>query len=385
MTNALRGAFAAQLTADEGVDTASLDAAVLTVAASVDRWATTGPSARAELIAQVIADLGTAADDWHAAACEAKGLDPTSYEGSEELVAGVGVVARYAQQLRTSLREIAETGRPRIPGPTRHAPGGRVAVGVVPRDRSTACSWLAEPGEVWMSPGPRWRTWSTGRRPPIATPSPAVGSCSCSRQATSPRSGRTTRSAELFVAGKVVMLKSNPVNDYLVEHWERAFKALINAGVLRIVRGGAAAGAHLVAHSLVDEVHVTGSDKTYDAIVFGPGKEGAQRKAAGVRLVTKPGMPIGSVSPIVIVPGVWTAKDLHYQASHVASMLVHNAGFNCLTPRVLITWRHWPQREAFVHEASSVCSRRSRPRRRRAARGRLSDTRCSSTRTRARP
>ena len=103
----------------------------------------------------------------------------------------------------------------------------------------------------------------------------------------------------LFVEGKVVVLKANPVNDYLVEHWERALRALIDEGVLRIVRGGAAAGRHLVEHSLVDDVHVTGSDKTYEAIVFGPGEEGARRKAAGVRLVTKPvTAELGCVSPV---------------------------------------------------------------------------------------
>src|ERR1019366_5531270 len=57
---------------------------------------------------------------------------------------------------------------------------------------------------------------------------------------------------------------------------------------------------------------------------------------------------------VFIVPGTWSGKELSYQASHVASMLVNNAGFNCLTPRVLITWRHWPQRAAFLHELECV-------------------------------
>ena len=102
---------------------------------------------------------------------------------------------------------------------------------------------------------------------------------------------------------------------------------------------------------------MTGSDKTYDAIVFGPGDEGARRKAAGVRLVTKPvSAELGCVSPVIIVPGAWSAKDLSYQAASVASMLVNNAGFNCLTPRVLVTWKHWPQREAFLNELECVLS-----------------------------
>jgi hypothetical protein len=57
---------------------------------------------------------------------------------------------------------------------------------------------------------------------------------------------------------------------------------------------------------------------------------------------------------VIVVPGEWSARDLTYQANHVASMLVNNAGFNCLTPRVLVTWRHWPQREAFLNELETV-------------------------------
>ena len=80
--------------------------------------------------------------------------------------------------------------------------------------------------------------------------------------------------SKLFVEGKVVVMKANPVNDYLIPHWKRALAPLTDIGVLRIVDGGAAVGEYLARHALIDEVHVTGSDKTYDAIVFGTGDEG---------------------------------------------------------------------------------------------------------------
>ena len=126
-------------------------------------------------------------------------------------------------------------------------------------------------------------------------------------------------------------------------------RPLLEAGLLAIVEGGADAGKHLCNHPLVDEIHVTGSDKTYDAIVFGTGAEGARRKAADEPLLDKPVTgELGSVSPVIIVPGEWSEKDLAYQAEHVATMLTNNAGFNCLTPRVLITWKGWTQRDAFL-------------------------------------
>ncbi len=267
----------------------------------------------------------------------------------------MGVVARYAQQLRASLGEIAASGRPRIPGVARHAPGGRLAVGVVPRDAFDRVLLARQRGEVWMMPGATLEDVTAGQAAAYRDPEAHRGVALVLAAGNVASLGPNDALCKLFVAGKVVVLKSNPVNDYLVEHWERALKALIDEGVLRIVRGGAEAGAHLVAHSLIDEVHVTGSDKTHDAIVFGPGEDGARRKAAGVRLVTKPvTAELGNVSPIVIVPGAWSDKDLHYQATHVASMLVNNAGFNCLTPRVLLTWRHWKLRAAFLHELECV-------------------------------
>ena len=62
-------------------------------------------------------------------------------------------------------------------------------------------------------------------------------------------------------------------------------------------------------HPLVGDVHVTGSDKTHDAIVFGAGEEGARRKAANDPVLTKPvSCELGNVSPVVVVPGVWTRQ-----------------------------------------------------------------------------
>jgi Aldehyde dehydrogenase family len=357
VTVTTRGSATPAARPDERVDTGGLDAAVLTVASNVDRWASTPAAAREALLAKVVDDLAAAAPDWLEAACAAKGLDPSGYEGGEELLSSIGVVARLAQELRRSLDEIARDGRPRVPGRLRHVPGGRVVAEVAPRGRYDRVLLSQQHGEVWMQPGVSPEEVRAGQAPAYRDPEGHRGLSLVLGAGNVGSLGPADVLHKLFVAGKVVVLKANPVNEYLVEHWERALRTLIDEGVLRIVRGGGAAGSHLVAHSLVDEVHVTGSDKTYEAIVFGPGEEGARRKAAGVRLVTKPvTAELGNVSPVIVVPGRWSAKELSYQATHVASMLVNNAGFNCLTPRLLVTWKHWPQREAFLNELECVLS-----------------------------
>ena len=62
----------------------------------------------------------------------------------------------------------------------------------------------------------------------------------------------------MFVENRVVVLKCNPVNDYLAPHWQRAFRALVEGGFLRIVTGDAAAGAYLAGHPDVGHIHMTG-------------------------------------------------------------------------------------------------------------------------------
>jgi hypothetical protein len=57
---------------------------------------------------------------------------------------------------------------------------------------------------------------------------------------------------------------------------------------------------------------------------------------------------------VVIVPGQWSAKEFEYQARHVATMITNNAGFNCLTPRVIVTHDGWAQRDQFLDALEAV-------------------------------
>ena len=83
---------------------------------------------------------------------------------------------------------------------------------------------------------------------------------------------------KLFVEKQVVILKLNPVNAYLGQVLQSGFRALIEHGFLRIAYGGSHEGSYLWHHPAVDEIHTTGSDKTYEDVVFGPGPDGARRK-----------------------------------------------------------------------------------------------------------
>jgi acyl-CoA reductase-like NAD-dependent aldehyde dehydrogenase len=353
----LRGAVAPTSDSpdDADFDDTILDEVVSEVASHAVAWSRTSPKERATLLARVVEDTAAVADEWNEAACVAKGYDVQSPEGGEEILSGVTTFVRMAQALRHSMLDLERVGRPRYPGPVRHKPGNRIAVQVLPADAFDRLFYAGVTAEVWMEPGVTEDDVQSGQAPAYRSPSEYEGVSLVLGAGNVASLGPRDVLTKLFADGKVVVLKANPVNAYLVPYWRRAMRALIEPGYLRIITGGTTVGQYLTAHELITDVHVTGSDKTYDAIVFGGGAEGARRKRANDPLITKPvSGELGNVSPVVIVPGEWTAKEVRYQAEHVATMMANNAGFNCLTPRVIVTWTKWAQREEFFAALESV-------------------------------
>lgn len=337
------------------VDEAALDHVVVEVAAKAHEWSVTTPRQRAALLERIVTDTLDVAEEWNAAACAAKGYDPSGPESGEELFSGIGTFVHMAQLFRRSMLDIARHGRPHYPGPVRHKPGERIAVQVVPATIFDRVLFAGVTGEVWMEPGVTEAEVRATQARSYRSPGEHVGVSLVLGAGNVASLGPRDVLTKLFAEGHVVVLKANPVNDYLVPYWTRAMASLIDAGYLRIVSGGAHVGSHLVNHELVTDVHVTGSDKTHDAIVFGVGADGARRKASNEPLVTKPlTCELGNVSPVVIVPGEWTSAEIDYQARHVATMVANNAGFNCLTPRVIVTHAAWAQREEFMNALEVV-------------------------------
>ncbi|MBI3724338.1 aldehyde dehydrogenase family protein [bacterium] len=155
---------------------------------------------------------------------------------------------------------------------------------------------------------------------------------------------------KLFMEDQVCLLKMNPVNEYLGPFIERGFRALVEGGFLRVVYGGAAVGKHLTSHPGIDEIHITGSDKTHDMIVWGPpGTEREERIRKKEPLCKKRiTSELGNVSPVVVVPGPWTPDDLEFHALNVASQVQNNASFNCNAAKLLIQQAGWSERANLV-------------------------------------
>ena len=142
--------------------------------------------------------------------------------------------------------------------------------------------------------------------------------------------------------GEVVVCKMNPVNEYLGPVFEAIFGQLIRDGYLAFVYGGGDVGEYLTRHDAVQAIHITGSARTHDLIVYGPGEEGERRKAADDRAVDKPiNSELGGVGATIVLPGPWAGADFRYQADHVVTQKLHNAGHNCVASQVLILPADW--------------------------------------------
>jgi hypothetical protein len=325
-----------------------IDSVLIRLRANKDSWVHLGMRERLSLLDEVHRDFISIGDRWVAAELEAKGLASHALGEAEEWTI-LATIHRAIRTLRRSLSETEALGQPRVPGPITMRPDGQVVARTFPLTPWDRFLFPGVTGEVWMEPGlsaddtiaTQAAAYKDTQRK--GTVSLVLGAGNASMLPVCDALHR------LFVELQVVVLKPNPVNAHLGPLMEEGFRALIERGFLAIVYGGAEEGAYLSSHPEVEELHVTGSDKTFEAIVFGAGHEGRTRKAERRPLITKRFTgELGNVSPVIIVPGPWKSGDVEEQAKHIATWLTVNAGFACLTPRVLIQHRSWELRDRLV-------------------------------------
>jgi hypothetical protein len=327
----------------------TLDLAVEELRARAGEWAALPLPERIALVEELRRDVARVAERWATLSLQAKGVAPEEPSAGEEWITGPYLMLRNLRLLRRSLSEIAAHGRPSIPGRVFTRPDGQVVARVFPADVSDRVFYRGFTGEVWMQPGltldelpgsqaEAYRENGAGGKVVLVLGAGNISSIA-----------PMDALYKLFVEKHVVLLKVNPVNAYLGPVIAEGFRALVARGFFHVVYGGAAEGEYLCRHEGVDEIHITGSDRTHDAIVFGTGEEGARRKRERRPLLLKRiTSELGNVTPVIVVPGLWSDSDLALQAANVATQLAYNGGFNCVTSRVIVTWAEWPQREAFL-------------------------------------
>jgi acyl-CoA reductase-like NAD-dependent aldehyde dehydrogenase len=318
-----------------------VDARVDRVAKMKDDWLKVTAPQRVRLLDQCIAGVLTVADAWVRDGCRAKGIPEGDNLEGEEWIVGPWQTVRNARLLKLAL---AESGQPHPPKVYARPDGQKVAR-VFPATLQDRMMFGGHVGEVWLEPG-KSETQGAAYRQPRDKGSVALvlGAGNVSSI------GPMDVFYKLFAENEVVVLKMNPVNAWVGPHLESALKALIDLGVLAVVYGGAEVGAHLADHPQIDTLHVTGSDRTYDAIVWGSDvAERDRRKAEGNPKNRRPfTAELGCVTPVLVVPGPWSESDMEFQSRQVAGMVANNASFNCNAAKVLLLAEGWPQRKTFL-------------------------------------
>jgi acyl-CoA reductase-like NAD-dependent aldehyde dehydrogenase len=325
-----------------------IDQRLAVLVAHKDEWVRLRIPDRLAILDEIRRALFALRGRWVAAELDAKGLLPGSFGEAEEWTI-LATVFRAIRVVRKSLVDILARGSPKIPGKLNRRPDGQVVVPVFPFLPSDHLLFMGVTGEARMEPG-------------VSAAATLANQASAYRQ--KDREGKVALALgagnvsmlpvadllhKLFVELQVVIVKLNPVNAHIGPLMEEAFNALVARGYLAFVYGGKEVGSYLCQHTAVDELHMTGSDKTYEAVVFGGGPEGKVRKARRQPVITKRFTgELGNVSPVIIVPARWQPRDVDEQAKHICTWLVANAGFGCLTPRVIIQHRSWPHRQELM-------------------------------------
>jgi acyl-CoA reductase-like NAD-dependent aldehyde dehydrogenase len=283
------------------------------------------------------------------AGCSAKGIPPGTPAEAEEWATGPWAVIRHLRLVAESLDSIRRTGNTPVGRISRTA-DDRLAVRVFPASGMDGVLFAGITVDVRMQAGmteadihasraPFYRGRRHEGRTVLVL---SAGNLSCI-----PAMDVVTK---LFNESRTCLLKMNPVNAYVGPFIEQAFAEAIGRGFLAVVYGGVEEGGYLVEHPGIDEIHLTGSGPTYDAIVWGPpGPERDARKARGTPVLSKPlTAELGNVTPVLVVPGPYAGRELAFQAESIAGAVVYNASFNCNTPRLLVTPKAWPRRDELL-------------------------------------
>jgi aldehyde dehydrogenase (NAD(P)+) len=309
------------------------------------RWVALRTSAKAELLAKVRDTTYAQASRWAQAGAQAKGVAGTPLAG-EEWISGPWALLYALNRYIRTLNDIARTGTPNVPASRVHERAeGQITVDVFPDTFYDRLLLSGVRAEVWMQPGVTREnlasTMAVWYKQPSPQPRVALVLGAGNIAAISPLDVLY----ELVADGAVCILKMNPVNEYLGPILEDALKPLVDGGFLRFAYGGAEVGKLLTTHPLVDEIHITGSERTFNAIVANGTKKPITAE-------------LGNVSPTIVVPGPWTDADFRFQAEQIVTQKLHNDGFNCVASQVVILPQDWDgtpkllaQIEAVMREA----------------------------------
>lgn len=340
-----------------------LDLAIEDLKSGAEDWARSDIASRIRVLNQIKDNLLHVSAEWARVASRGKQIPEGSPLEGEEWISGPYALMSACNGLIRTLEGLQNPAkRPRFS--TRTTGSGQLAVNVVPSSVWDHLLLSGVSAEVWMQKGVTAENLPEHTAEAYKTPAKSrAGVVSLVLGA-----GNIASIApldcfqKLFVENQVVILKLNPVNDYLYDVLTATLKPLIASKALRIVKGDGATGAYLCTHPDIAEIHITGAGATHDLIVWGAGKAGEAARKSGKPVNTRRmTSELGAVCPTIVVPGPWSKADIAFQADQLATQKMHNSGFNCVACQVLVMSKSWDLAPALLAKLQENLRQAQRP------------------------
>ncbi|BBH51871.1 NAD-dependent aldehyde dehydrogenase [Fluviispira sanaruensis] len=322
-------------------DRKKIENLLLTLSENKNRWAELKLCEKKNYLNNAMNILLTESKQWADSCIRAKGLDENTEISGQEYLQGPAIVMK---QMRLLIKALDAKGSPRIPKVYK-TKGNQYIARVLPAHFYDKVMWRGFTAEVRILKNKEPSQGMFYKRNKV------TGSLSLVLGAGNVSSIAPLDALhKLFTEGKVCLVKLNPVNDYLLDIFNNIFADLIKDGYLAFIKGDAETSEWLCNHLLVDDIHITGSHKTHNKIVWGneiPPQPLDMNKIKNNKNITS---ELGCVTPVILIPGVWSDEQLEYHARQIASAVENNGSFNCNAMKLIVTCEGWQQRELFLKQ-----------------------------------
>lgn len=297
---------------------------VITIAPN--RWSRVDLPTRLYYLQACQANLRRVSRFWVEEEAALRGHLPNSDEGAESWFLGPIPTARM---LRYLINGVKSGGRPRVSS-RRLRIDGRSVTRVFPHGFQEGLIYWDMEARVWSVGGKL--QGANYRQARDSEPGPALilGASNVSSISI------TDLFSKLFCENRPAVCKLPTRLAPLKPIFEELLYPLIRDRHVQIITGDGDIGRELTEHPIFDTVHLTGSCDTYRRL--------REQNRYPERTFTA---ELGCVTPCLVVPGAWSQKELEYQARHLASLLVFNGGYNCVTPQVVVVAKDWPYKNMF--------------------------------------
>jgi len=287
------------------------DAALADLEASKNAWVQLPPADRIALLSGMKDGIMKVAEGWAETSARKKGLVVGTAIAGEEWLAGPYATIAGVNALMVTLSQMKDKSF--IDHlPQRELPTGQLGVKVMPHSIWDRLLLSGVTAEVWMQKGVN--AGNLKKHAAVAYDVPAHKRAG--KVALVLGAGNVAAITpldvlqKLMIEDQVVILKMNPINDYLTDFYKIAMKPFIDGGFLRIVKGDAKGGAYLCDHPIIEELHITGSQ---------------------------------------------------FQAENIATMKLHNSGHNCVAMQTMIMPKGWAKAPALMNKLKAVIASSTRP------------------------